>query len=204
MKFDKDSEDLTPEERAAFGQLSRRKMPPKSLEERIINELRSARLLQPARIFGDSFNIWTFPRLSAVVAAASVLFLLGFALGARRSPGNDAKTLPQSLFALLIYEDDSYAGDPKAQAQEYLEWLFSVNAAGRYVTGQELRLGGRVLRAGDDKIEVRNLNADKTNETIGGFFLIEASGYEDAVQVAKDCPHLKYSGTIEVREIQRQ
>ncbi len=37
---------------------------------------------------------------------------------------------------------------------------------------------------------------------IGGFFHIKADDYQQAVQIARDCPHLEY-GTVEIREIER-
>ena len=41
----------------------------------------------------------------------------------------------------------------------------------------------------------------ETKEVIGGYFAIEAAGYDEAVQLLEDHPHLSYGGTVEVREI---
>ena len=46
---------------------------------------------------------------------------------------------------------------------------------------------------------IRLLAEDK--EIIGGFFVVDARDYDEAVSVAKGCPHLDF-GTIEVREIE--
>jgi hypothetical protein len=37
---------------------------------------------------------------------------------------------------------------------------------------------------------------------IGGLFAIKADDYEKAVEIARECPHLKYGGRIELREIE--
>ncbi|MFM2090551.1 MAG: YCII-related domain, partial [Planctomycetota bacterium] len=36
---------------------------------------------------------------------------------------------------------------------------------------------------------------------IGGFFLIEASGYDEAVALCRQHPHLEF-GSVEIREIE--
>jgi hypothetical protein len=36
---------------------------------------------------------------------------------------------------------------------------------------------------------------------MGGYYAIRAASYEDAVEIARGCPHLDYGGTIEVRAI---
>ena len=32
--------------------------------------------------------------------------------------------------------------------------------------------------------------------------LLEASGYDEAIELSKSCPHLNFGGTIELREIE--
>jgi len=39
-------------------------------------------------------------------------------------------------------------------------------------------------------------------EVIGGYFAVSADSYDDAVKLAAECPHLKYGGRIELREIE--
>ncbi len=42
----------------------------------------------------------------------------------------------------------------------------------------------------------------ETKEVLGGFFLISAESYDDAIQICRDCPHLRFGGTIELRQIE--
>ena len=37
---------------------------------------------------------------------------------------------------------------------------------------------------------------------IGGLFTIKAADYDEAVEISKECPHLKYGGRVELREIE--
>jgi hypothetical protein len=41
----------------------------------------------------------------------------------------------------------------------------------------------------------------ETKEVLGGYWLIEASDYDEAMEVVADHPHLRF-GSLEVREIQ--
>jgi hypothetical protein len=43
----------------------------------------------------------------------------------------------------------------------------------------------------------------ETKECIGGFYIIEAANYEEAVKIASECPTLLYQGGyVEVREVE--
>lgn len=41
----------------------------------------------------------------------------------------------------------------------------------------------------------------ETKEVLGGFYLIQAANYDEAVARAKEHPHLEYKGSIEVRQL---
>jgi hypothetical protein len=41
----------------------------------------------------------------------------------------------------------------------------------------------------------------ETREVLGGFFHLVAESFDQAVELARDCPHLEY-GTIEIREVE--
>ncbi|MBZ5604668.1 MAG: YciI family protein, partial [Acidobacteriia bacterium] len=41
----------------------------------------------------------------------------------------------------------------------------------------------------------------ETKEVFGGYYLIEAADYDEAVQRALTHPHLEYGGTVEVRKL---
>jgi len=42
----------------------------------------------------------------------------------------------------------------------------------------------------------------ETKEVLGGYYLIEAPNYDEAVKFFQDHPHLTYDGTIEIRKIE--
>ncbi len=62
---------------------------------------------------------------------------------------------------------------------------------------------GRVLRGGSSS-EMRIMDGPfaESKEIIGGYFMVNAESYEDAVELCRDCPHLEY-GAVEVRRVDK-
>jgi hypothetical protein len=59
-----------------------------------------------------------------------------------------------------------------------------------------------VARRNGSSLSVTDGPFTESKEMIGGFFIIDADSYDDAVKKASDCPHLDY-GAIEIRQIQQ-
>lgn len=93
--------------------------------------------------------------------------------------------------------------DIEAVIREYMAWSETVAAQGKLVGGQKLRdEGGRRLAGFGDSFRVTDGPYAEAKEVIGGFFTIAAADYDEAVRLSSDCPHLKYGGSVELREIQ--
>ena len=59
-------------------------------------------------------------------------------------------------------------------------------------------MGGYRVRLSRGKLSVTDGPFSEAKEVIGGIFTIDADSYDQAVEISKDCPHLKYGGRIEV------
>jgi hypothetical protein len=112
---------------------------------------------------------------------------------------------------LLILRDDPavFHGLSPQQMQQviakYRDWRLRMQEAGRVAGGHKLEDGtGRVLNNGGPSGELRITDGPFTEskEVIGGFFLVNAASYEDAIELCRDCPHLEF-GAIEVRCIEK-
>ncbi|HEY0741837.1 MAG TPA: YciI family protein [Chryseosolibacter sp.] len=93
-----------------------------------------------------------------------------------------------------------------AQAQEshmgkWLAWVEKLTKQGRYVGGEPLLPGGKTIKG--PKKTVTDGPFAETKEVIGGFFIVEAKDYDEAVQMAKDSPDYEYGGSVEVRTVQK-
>jgi hypothetical protein len=82
--------------------------------------------------------------------------------------------------------------------QKYQEWRRTKATGGQKLADGE----GRVLRKTNGKAAVTDGPFIEAKEVMGGFFVIEAGNYDEAVEVAKSCPHMEF-GSIEVRQIER-
>ena len=108
-----------------------------------------------------------------------------------------------SQYLLLLHADPS--GWQKVSPEEmqkavekYMAWTkkpFTVNS--QRLTPDP----GRVIRSNGGKPRATDGPYSETKEVLGGFYLIEAANYDEAVKRAMDHPHLEYGGTIEVREL---
>ena len=112
-----------------------------------------------------------------------------------------------SKFMMLLHEDttsfaDASPEDLGAVIAEYTAWRDKQMSAGRFVGGEKLMdEGGRWLTAGAAGLSVTDGPYSEAKEVIGGFFMIEAADYDEAVSICSDCPHLKYGGRIELRQV---
>jgi hypothetical protein len=61
--------------------------------------------------------------------------------------------------------------------------------------------GGRRLRLQGGKVSVTDGPYSEAAEVLGGYFAIEAADYDEAVAIARTCPHLTGDQWIEVRQI---
>jgi hypothetical protein len=110
-------------------------------------------------------------------------------------------------YMLLLYDDPSTwkkmsPEELQKVLQKFFAWREKLRTQKILVGSAKLRdEPGKVIR-GKDHPRVTDGPYSETREVLGGYFTIEASNYDDAVQQCRDCPHLEYGGTIEVREVE--
>jgi len=87
--------------------------------------------------------------------------------------------------------------------QKYAEWTEKLIQEKRLRDAHKLKDGeGKRLSFKDGRTVDGPFS--ETKETVGGYYIIEAKDYSEAVSVAKGCPVLQYQGGyVEVRLIER-
>ena len=110
-----------------------------------------------------------------------------------------------SQFMLLVRGgDEVWAKFTPEQAQQamqmYYDWSTRLRNEGRYVSADQLKDGGNVIRVRDGQAAVDGPYTE-TKEGVGGYFIIQASDSAEANTIAKGCPVLQHGGAVEVREI---
>lgn len=173
--------------------------PPAALEARVVRALCADGLIRatPAK----ETDVKTLHIRWAI--AASVLLLAGVFVGSYGARPLAAPGDARPQFALLLYEDAAYqqpAEDAlEARIAEYSRWAGELASAGRLVDAGKLSDTGAFLTASSDATS----NVPRSEEgVLAGYFVIRAADRAEAERVARECPHLKYGGTISLRDIE--
>jgi hypothetical protein len=113
-------------------------------------------------------------------------------------------------FLCLAYEeqralDALSENEWHALRKETLDYVDRLQKSGRLILAQALQSAttASTLRVRSGKLAVIDGPFAETKEQIGGFFLIEARDFDEAVQVAAQWPSARI-GSIEVRPIEEE
>ena len=89
----------------------------------------------------------------------------------------------------------------QAHLGKWLAWVDKLTKQNVYVAGEPLLPGGKTL-SGKNKA-VTDGPFTESKEVIGGFFIVNAKGLNEAVEMAKESPDFELGGTVEVREVMK-
>lgn len=178
---------LTPEEKSALDALPKTSPLPEGLEQRIVFQLESEGLIR------KSTSMQRILPWAASIAASILFFFIGSSLA--KNNFQEVQINPEQGYMLILHEDERFQpGDPMEMFQEYAAWMNTINEMGVKITGQELDNRATVLTT--ESIQTRG---EETVKRTTGYFIIEAESEADALSIAKQNPHLKYGGTIELK-----
>jgi hypothetical protein len=109
-------------------------------------------------------------------------------------------------YILMLRDNGTYDGLSAEEMQKIFErfrtWSGKLRERGKLKGGEKLRdHQGRVVKRDGSKVAISDGPFAEAKEIIGGFFVVDAKNYDEALSLAKDCPHLEF-GSIEVREIE--
>jgi hypothetical protein len=111
-------------------------------------------------------------------------------------------------FLCLAYEAEQKLNDLSSEEwaalrQETLDYVDALRAGGYLISAEPLQSAAKAksLRVRDGRLSTTDGPFAETKEQLGGFFLIEAEGFDEAVRIASKWPSARL-GTIEVRPIE--
>jgi hypothetical protein len=97
----------------------------------------------------------------------------------------------------------SEAGKSPEQLQQgmmkWKTWMEGLVKRGKLIAGHPLAKEGSVISGG--KKVVTDGPFVEGKEIVGGYLMIRADDFPDAVAIAKDCPIFEDDGIVEVREV---
>lgn len=89
----------------------------------------------------------------------------------------------------------------QAQMGKWMAWIDKLAKAGKYVSGEPLLPGGKLISGTDKKVMDGPYTEGK--EIVGGFFIINAADMKEAVEISKDCPDFEFGGSVQVRQVMK-
>lgn len=195
-------EPLTPNEKKLLQSHAHTDKVPHYLLTQITSTMKNEHLIQaPPSLISRSI-----PGLLTALLFSICLLTVGYFVGSKKSASPQtvqATANPSALkFILLVHNDDRPAEDPMQQVNEYSAWLTNIKAQ-RMAGGEHLQPKGWVLTHNSESknIHVAIHEDFQGRNEVGGYFTFEATSQDEAVAIARTCPHLKYDGTLELRQI---
>jgi hypothetical protein len=89
----------------------------------------------------------------------------------------------------------------QANMGKWMAWIDKLAKAGKYVAGEPLLPGGKIVSGPNKTVTDGPFTEGK--EIVGGFFIVNAANYEEAVSICNDYPDYGNGGKIQVRQIMK-
>ncbi len=89
----------------------------------------------------------------------------------------------------------------QAQMGKWFQWVNDLKAKGTYVEGRPLVPAAKTVKG--KKPVVTDGPFAESKEIVGGYFIVKANSFEEAVTIAKDCPDFELGSAVEVREVMK-
>ena len=110
----------------------------------------------------------------------------------------------KSEYILLFRGNDWHKGlapeEMEKVAGQWMAWFNRLTEQGKAIAGKPLKGEGKVV-SGRNGRAVADGPFAESKEAIGGYFLLQVSGPDEAVAIAQECPGLAYGAIVEVRPV---
>lgn len=94
---------------------------------------------------------------------------------------------------------DASAEEMQINMGKWMAWVEKLSKEGKYVSGEPLLPGGKLVKGNSKNVTDGPYTEGK--EVVGGYFIVDAKDYDDAVALTVDYPDFGYGGSIEVRQV---
>jgi hypothetical protein len=120
--------------------------------------------------------------------------------------GNMSTQTTTSEYMLLFrgaqWDKDLSPEELQKIMSQWNEWLERLTAQGKVKAAQPLERDGKIV-SGKGRTVADGPFAE-SKEAIGGYFLLQLDDFNEALEIAKECPALEYGVTVEVRPVADQ
>jgi hypothetical protein len=110
-----------------------------------------------------------------------------------------------SQFILFVrggYEEEVELSPEEIQQriEKYRQWSGNLATANKLVAANKITDEPRVLLRQNGSFVVQT--PELTESTVGGYFIIEAEDYDEALKISEACPTFEHGGSLEIRQIE--
>ncbi|HZJ17444.1 MAG TPA: YciI family protein [Chthoniobacteraceae bacterium] len=116
-------------------------------------------------------------------------------------------TVHQPEFMLLFRNtqfEQRLSAEEMAEAMRRLNvWLERWSASGHIKSGQPLSDDGKIISGAKQRMVADGPFAE-SKEAIGGYVLVQAADFDEALKIADEWPLLDYDGIVELRPVRVQ
>ncbi|HRI24693.1 MAG TPA: YciI family protein [Ferruginibacter sp.] len=107
---------------------------------------------------------------------------------------------------MLIFEGIKSSQQPSAKEMEaimakWMTWIDKLAKAGKYDSGEPLLPTGKIIKGANKTVTDAAFAEGK--EIIGGYFIINAADYNEAVALCADYPDFENGGSVIIRQVQK-
>lgn len=110
---------------------------------------------------------------------------------------------PSNEYLMILrntdWDEGLSADEISGLVERYTAWIEHMQSIGKVKGGRPLLPGGRVISGKGDAISDGPFIESK--ESVGGYIVISASGYDEAVEIAKSFPPVQLGVGVELREL---
>ena len=103
------------------------------------------------------------------------------------------------LFKGTLWDRELSPEELQQVMTRWMNWLDRLTQAGKVKAAHPLANQGKIITW--KKGAPTDGPFAESKEAIGGYFLLQVSGEEEALEIAKECPALKYGVAVEIRPI---
>ena len=105
---------------------------------------------------------------------------------------------------MLIFEGKKAAREPSAEEMQanmgkWMAWIDKLAKAGKYDSGEPLYPTGKIIKG--SATHVTDAAFAEGKEIIGGYFIVNAADYGEAVALCEDYPDYETGGSVIVRQV---
>jgi hypothetical protein len=110
-------------------------------------------------------------------------------------------------FMLIFHggaDEKTFPGAEAMQAHmgKWLAWVEKLKKKGQYVSGEPLLPGGKLVSGAGKNATDGPYTEGK--EVVGGYFIIKAKDYDEAVSITKqDYPDFDFGGAVQIRQVMK-